>query len=224
MENIRPVSDVFIYICSRNPIVVGTIECLLTTPILCSHFDTWSPSQTPMVLPGVHILLVDVSSIEEWPEAVRKWTSVGNKAILLAGESWGSEGAELCALYLGVHGIVRVSPAFIKQVADAVWVVADGQLFASRESLEEFYHGAKRLGARSTPGFLSFREEQVIDLLIRGFSNKRIAAVLEISERTAKFHVCNILHKLRMKSRRDVVGKDRSVLRREESSRISVKP
>ena len=52
---------------------------------------------------------------------------------------------------------------------------------------------------------LTDREVQVLGLLARGKSNKEIAAVLSISERTAKFHVSSILGKLGAGNRTEAV-------------------
>lgn len=49
------------------------------------------------------------------------------------------------------------------------------------------------------------REEQVAALLVEGFSNKRIARKLDISEHTAKFHVNRILEKLDADTRTEAV-------------------
>ena len=54
---------------------------------------------------------------------------------------------------------------------------------------------AALLAQRDSPQ-LSEREVQVMELVVRGLSNKQIAAALEIAETTAKNHVKNILHKL----------------------------
>jgi two-component system response regulator DevR len=194
-----------IYICSRNPIAVWAIEHLLNSSSSNWPLDVWVPNQLVVVRPGIHILLIDVSSISEWPEVVRKWTDAGHRTILLTAETWGSENAELRALHLGVRGIVRISPDFIQQLSEAISFVAKGQLFARAKILDGFYYGSRRIPLRSAGPHLSFREEQVIDLLTNGFSNRRIGAVLGISERTAKFHVCNLLHKLRARTRKDLV-------------------
>jgi DNA-binding NarL/FixJ family response regulator len=209
--NIQPSSDV-VYVCSRNPIVVWAIKHLLTSSSSKCRIATWSPNQLLNVPLGVHILLVDVSSVEEWPEAVRRWTSAGHRAIVLVPESWGSGGAELRALYMGVRGIVYASGDFFQLLSDAVNRVADGQLFASGPCLDKFYCGNRRLRPPTASPGLSFREEQVIDLMLKQFSNRRIGTVLGISERTVKFHVCNILHKLRITSRKELVEKDSSVI------------
>lgn len=199
--------DFFIYVCSRNPIALCAIERLLTPNDSNWRFGVWLPSQLLIVPSGVHILLIDVSSIPEWPEAVRKWTEAGHRTILLTTESWSTGSAELRALHLGVRGIVHISRDFVQQLSEAINSVAKGQLLASAETLDEFYYGARQVRPRSATPHLSFREEQVIDLLNKGFSNRRIGTVLGISERTAKFHVCNLLRKLQARTRRELVDK-----------------
>jgi DNA-binding NarL/FixJ family response regulator len=52
---------------------------------------------------------------------------------------------------------------------------------------------------------LTPREHEVLDLLALGFSNKRIAARLEITEHTVKFHVAAICGKLGAENRTDAV-------------------
>ena len=52
---------------------------------------------------------------------------------------------------------------------------------------------------------LTPREHQVLALLAQGLSNKDIAARLEISEHTAKFHVNSILQKLGVERRTEAV-------------------
>ena len=52
---------------------------------------------------------------------------------------------------------------------------------------------------------LSAREREVFGLILRGLTNKEIAAQLSISESTAKFHVSSILKKCGARSRLDIV-------------------
>lgn len=52
---------------------------------------------------------------------------------------------------------------------------------------------------------LSARERMVLDLLLRGHRNDEIAEELAISARTAKFHQANILKKLGLDSRADLI-------------------
>lgn len=53
---------------------------------------------------------------------------------------------------------------------------------------------------------LSIREKHVTELVVEGLSNKEIAAKLGISSCTVKSHVHNILEKLRIRSRLDLIN------------------
>ena len=57
------------------------------------------------------------------------------------------------------------------------------------------------------PGNLSKREEEVLDLLIRGQTNKQIAAELTVSVNTVKKHVQGIFTKLNVDSRAAAVAR-----------------
>jgi DNA-binding CsgD family transcriptional regulator len=54
---------------------------------------------------------------------------------------------------------------------------------------------------------LSKREQEVVDLLRQGMSNKLIAAALGIKERTVEFHLNNVYNKLQVSSRVELVLK-----------------
>jgi DNA-binding NarL/FixJ family response regulator len=52
---------------------------------------------------------------------------------------------------------------------------------------------------------LSRREKEVLELLLENLSNKEIASELNISSRTAKFHVSNLLSKHGVRRRADLI-------------------
>ena len=52
---------------------------------------------------------------------------------------------------------------------------------------------------------MSRREKEVADLLLQNLSNKEIASKLLMSERTAKFHVSNLLAKYGVQRRADLM-------------------
>lgn len=54
---------------------------------------------------------------------------------------------------------------------------------------------------------LTRREEEVVNLLLQGYSNKQIALALHISERTVEFHLRNIYAKLQVNSRVELILK-----------------
>jgi DNA-binding CsgD family transcriptional regulator len=56
----------------------------------------------------------------------------------------------------------------------------------------------------SLPVGLTSREKDVLGLLLRRLSNKEIASILGITDRTVKFHVGNLLNKLQVRSRHEL--------------------
>ena len=57
------------------------------------------------------------------------------------------------------------------------------------------------------PDALTEREREVLELMVQGVtSNRRLAKELEVSENTVKFHVRNILDKLHLHNRAQVVA------------------
>jgi DNA-binding NarL/FixJ family response regulator len=58
---------------------------------------------------------------------------------------------------------------------------------------------------------LTAREEQILDCLARGLSNKQIGRELELSERTIKNYVSTLLEKLQVRNRVEaaLLGKSR---------------
>ncbi len=55
------------------------------------------------------------------------------------------------------------------------------------------------------PARLSRREKEVMEALLENLSNKEIASKLNMSERTAKFHVSNLLAKYGVRRRADLI-------------------
>jgi DNA-binding NarL/FixJ family response regulator len=70
------------------------------------------------------------------------------------------------------------------------------------ENISRFSRGG--LPEFSVP--LTTREQEILSLLSRGFSNKEIASELSIAPNTVKHHVHNLLDKLRVKNRHEAAG------------------
>lgn len=61
---------------------------------------------------------------------------------------------------------------------------------------------------RSAPGVdpLTFRESEVLDLVCLGMANREIASALNLSEKTVKFHVSNVLAKTNLRTRAQLIA------------------
>lgn len=76
----------------------------------------------------------------------------------------------------------------------------------ARKLLVEFAKPASD-PARRDQDALTAREQEVLELMVEGVvSNRKLAHRLNLSENTVKFHVRNILDKLRLHNRAEVVG------------------
>ena len=78
----------------------------------------------------------------------------------------------------------------------------------ARKLLQEFAkpHAEPRT-SETEPDALTTRELEVLQLMVEGVtSNRKLAHRLDLSENTVKFHVRNILDKLRLHNRAEVVG------------------
>jgi len=75
----------------------------------------------------------------------------------------------------------------------------------ARKLLEEFARPSNE--KEWNPDALTEREQDVLELMVAGTtSNRELANALEVSENTIKFHVRNILDKLHLHNRAQVVG------------------
>jgi DNA-binding NarL/FixJ family response regulator len=77
----------------------------------------------------------------------------------------------------------------------------------ARKLLVEFAKPAAAPAATAGQDELTAREREVLELMVEGVvSNRKLAKRLGLSENTVKFHVRNILDKLRLHNRAEVVG------------------
>ena len=100
------------------------------------------------------------------------------------------ESRELFSL---LEGVGRGEPALTPRLASKL--------------LQEFARPPRPAAESHDPDALTEREREVLELLVRGVtSNRKLAKQLGVSENTVKFHVRNILDKLHLHNRAQVVG------------------
>ena len=129
-------------------------------------------------------------------------------AVFLALDNSRSDIEVAYLLRAGFAGFVAHDQAFCLLIS-AIRAVAEGQVWASPEVMRIYMNlTSSRTGLRSR-GLerLTVRENQILDLLKRRYSNKEMAKLLGLSESTIKFHVSNVLTKLNVNDRRDVKEK-----------------
>lgn len=77
----------------------------------------------------------------------------------------------------------------------------------AKKVLAEFRSAAHGTRSHDNPDALTDREQEVLELMVTGVtSNRKLAEELGVSENTVKFHVRNILDKLHLNNRAQVVA------------------
>ena len=111
-------------------------------------------------------------------------------------------------LRLGVKGLLTYSEA-LRALPQALETVVTGGLWVGRALLSRFVDAALctvplKVYATGLEG-LTRRERQVLEAVLDNLSNKEIARRLQMSVRTAKFHVSNLLVKHGVRRRADLL-------------------
>ena len=127
--------------------------------------------------------------------------------ILLLAERF-EDATAFALLRLGVKGLMSYAEADTT-LPRALDTVAGGGLWVGRALLSRFVDSALctvplRVYATGFEG-LTRRERQVLEAVLDNLSNKEIARRLHMSERTAKFHVSNLLVKHGVRRRADLL-------------------
>jgi DNA-binding CsgD family transcriptional regulator len=99
--------------------------------------------------------------------------------------------------------------ASAEQIGAAVRALAAGLSVRAREAPEEGLAAATEPASAS---LMTPRELEVLQLLVRGLSNKLIARQLEISQHTVKFHLESLFRKLNVRSRAQAVASGLALL------------
>ncbi|HJZ65021.1 MAG TPA: response regulator transcription factor [Candidatus Acidoferrum sp.] len=162
-------------------------------------------------VPGPKLFLVDSCSysgdVSELCCRFRR-ACTGNKFVCLLPSLPSTDHKKLELLCSGVDGIVCLRGNWENELRRAVAAVLDGDYWFPRSVLREYI--TKTAGfftpEQSSGSVLTAREIEVTNLVLRKFSNREISERLSISVRTVKFHVSNVLHKVGIRHRSELLG------------------
>jgi DNA-binding NarL/FixJ family response regulator len=148
-------------------------------------------------LPGVvlmDLVMPNMNGIEATAHIVERFPTC--RVVVLT--SFGEVERINAALRNGAAGYL-LKDAEAAEVAAAIRAAVRGEVHLDSEIARRLTQDL-RCGPAG-PGLLTPRERQILALLGEGRSNREIANVLVISERTARTHVSNVLSKLNLTSR-----------------------
>jgi len=110
-------------------------------------------------------------------------------------------------LKVGVSGYVLKLSAS-EQLIEAIRKVSAGEVYLDPQMAEKVassYVRNRVLRGSTQHRELTEREESVLRLIAHGYSNKEIAAQLKISVKTVESHKSNLMQKLELKNRTEIV-------------------
>ncbi len=133
--------------------------------------------------------------------------SPGSKFLALLPPDRCDESEMMLLFNWGIDGFVTLHKKWKTELPKAAVALLRGRPWVPPEVLLAFVKQMKALLDRQLLAgqSLTAREGQVLQLLFRRLTNKEIAYQLNISERTAKFHVSNVLRKLGIENRRNLL-------------------
>ena len=88
----------------------------------------------------------------------------------------------------------------------ALTLVHEGQIWIDNNNLKALLSKAGTISKSGKVNAVSKREQQILDLIKRGYKNKEIAAQLFLSEQTIKAHVSRIFRKFNVSTRSQLVS------------------
>lgn len=149
------------------------------------------------------ILLLDVSMPGGGIEAARRVSASCPVVKILMLTVSESESDVMEALEAGACGYVLKGIGG-NRLLEIIRSVHDGGSYVSPNLAARLLVEIKGRRQRQTPDAfadLTTREEQILKEVAQGFSNKEIAQTLELSEKTIKHYMTNILQKLQVRNR-----------------------
>jgi len=197
---------------SPHPFVLENMGSLLARPRFAVQSERveYLPGQGSSLpgLPAAEVFVLDANGPLRAVVALIsrvKNEHPGSRVVVVSDEL--TEEIAFPLMRLGIRGLLRYADA-ATQLAAAVLSVNEGGYWVPRLLLSRFVFGILDQPRLPVPGEarkLSPRERQVHEALLENLSNKEIASRLNLSERTVKFHVSNVLAKHRVRRRADLI-------------------
>jgi DNA-binding NarL/FixJ family response regulator len=144
-----------------------------------------------ITMPGMQGLEALRKIRAEWPEA---------KVVMLTASD--DETSLFEAVGAGARGYL-LKNLNADEFVEMVNGLARGEAAMTRQTTARLLAGLSQLARThpSSPEDLTPREVELLELMVKGQSNKEIAQALSLSENTVKYHVKHILHKLGVQNR-----------------------
>lgn len=155
----------------------------------------------------VFLHLQDPKKIEAW---ITHCQSFNADVVIISDQPTPEEG--LAFFKLGIKGYIACDthPKNVRQVID---VIQQGNVWLGHSVMSAFIENVQqeKQGSDEWKQGLTAREIETAEAILQGKTNKEIAELFFVTERTVKSHVHNLLEKLQVKDRLALVLKIQSI-------------
>jgi DNA-binding NarL/FixJ family response regulator len=151
------------------------------------------------------VLILDLSMPGDVFAAIETVVTANPVLKIVIFTAYSSVDLALRAVDAGAHGFVlKGRPT--EDLNNAIDAVLRGELYVSPDFSPRLFAGFRNRTRREPSPILrlSPREKQLVDGLLEGQSNKEIARSLNLTEKTVKHYMTNLMNKLKVKSRLEV--------------------
>jgi DNA-binding NarL/FixJ family response regulator len=205
-------SSLKVCVLSPHPLVLSEFKKLLANSsyrVKAKHIEsTFTHDFNHLGLPRCPLYVVDACAPTAAAILVSEIIERYSDARVIAVSERFDEASAFPLLRLGTKGLLTYAEAHTDLPA-AFEALLEGSYWVPRILLSRFVESIlpssrNRTMVSSSVG-LSRREREVLHAVLENLSNKEIAGQLNISERTAKFHVSNLLSKFGVQRRADLI-------------------
>lgn len=197
-------AEIRILIADDHPIVRDGLEAVLATQVDFRVIGSAANGREVLeILAGqpADILLLDLEMpVMDGVDTVRALQKAGNAVRIIAFTVYDSDERIIAAVKAGAHGyLLKGTPR--EEIFQAI-----REVNAGKSLLQPLVASKLLQHIREDPLHLTARELEVLGLLGKGLTNREIAGILKISERTVKFHLSSIFGKLDVENRTEAVS------------------
>ena len=198
-------SKIRIVLADDHPVVLDGLVAILSTQ---PDFDVIAQARGGAELvdkfrahrPDVVMLDLEMPEVDG-VEALRRMRTIDPDVRAVAFTAFDTDERIVEAVKAGVQGyLLKGAPRH--EIFNAVRLVYSGGSLLQPVIASKLM---RQIQAEPNPTPLTEREQEVLVLMARGLQNKEIAATLNVTERTVKFHVSSILAKLEAGNRTEAV-------------------
>ena len=206
-----------------HPMLLRGIVSLFQDDELYSIVGTAVSADTAVDLVRNHrpdVMVLDLSMPGEVFASITQMTLLSPETRVVIFTAYSSIDAALKALEAGAIGFV-LKDSESDELFDAVTAAMAGDMYVTKQYAVQVMTGLRDLHRRNGKlerVHLSPRERQIVALLAQARTNREIADALQISERTVKSYMSDLMSKLQARNRVEVAVVAQRILESERSS------